>query len=275
MAAAPRATLPPVPLSDYQELRPSVRDARANRAALGWVEAFWTLRAGGEARRILPDGCVDFIFDLGSGYARAVGTMSSSQVIAVPAGTRLFGVRFAPGAAAALIAPAAWELTDVNAELGAVSGVFRLGLAERMAEAASDGQRAQLVNEYLTSTGARVRARDARVKRAIDRLRANDGRCTVAQLAAEAGLSERQLERLFHAHVGVRPKAFARVLRMQRALGELERADAPHAATAHAAGFADEAHLVREFVALTGLAPRRLLAERRVGFVQEPAPAPL
>jgi AraC-like DNA-binding protein len=244
---------------------------RANRELAGWVEAFWTLRSGGEARRILPDGCIDFIFDLSSGQARAVGTMTTSQVVVLPEGTRVFGVRFAPGAAAALIGPAAHELTDESAQLGVVSNALRLGLGERVAEAGSDAVRAALINEYLISSGARVRARDARVRRAVERLRATHGRCAVSELAAETSVSERQLERLFHQHVGVRPKAFARVLRMQRALDALEQPGAVQAAAAQLAGFADQAHLVREVRALTGLSPRRLLYERRVGSVQAPA----
>jgi AraC-like DNA-binding protein len=258
--------------STYQELRAGACDARANRELAGWVEAFWTLRSGGEARRILPDGCIDFIFDLCSGQARAVGTMTTSQVVAAPEGARLFGVRFAPGAAAALIGPAAHELTDASAQLGAVSTALQLGLGERVAEARSDAERVALIDEYLVSAGARVRARDARVRRAIERLRATHGQSAVSELAAETNVSERQLERLFHQHVGLRPKAFARVLRMQRALDALEQPDAQQAAAAQLAGFADEAHLVREFRALTGLSPRRLLHERRVGFVQEAAP---
>jgi AraC-like DNA-binding protein len=223
----------------------------------------------------LPDGCIDFIFDLSSGHARAVGTMTTSQVVRVAEGAHLFGVRFAPGAAAALIGPAAHELTDESAQLGAVSSALRLGLGERVAQARSDEERVALVNGYLLSAGARVRARDARVRRVIERLRATHGRSPVSELAAETDVSERQLERLFHQHVGVGPKAFARVLRMQRALDALEQPDAKQIAAAQLAGFADEAHLVREFRALTGLAPQRLLHERRVGFVQEPAREPL
>ena len=82
-----------------------------------WVDALWTLSASGSTRRILPDGCIDFIFDLSSGRARVVGSMTTSQVIDTSAGAHCFGVRFAPGAAAAFLGEPASALTDTDADL--------------------------------------------------------------------------------------------------------------------------------------------------------------
>ena len=239
-------------------------------ATRGWVEAFWTMTGGGEAARILPDGCVDFIFNLDSGEATAIGTMSASQIVVPSLGARRFGVRFSPGTAGALFEPAAHELTDRSALLADVSrAAARYHLAERIAEARSHADRARIIATYLATGSARSRARDARVLRAISQLRAAPGEQPIAALAADVGVSERQLERLFHAHVGARPKLFARVLRMQRALASLETEAATQAAHAQATRFADKAHLVREFRALTGLTPRGLLAERRLGSARE------
>lgn len=251
-----------MPVSSYAEFQLA--------AAQGWVEAFWTLTGGGEAERVLPDGCVDFIFDLDSGEASAVGTMSTSQIAIPELGSRHFGVRFCPGTAGALIEPAAHELTDGSARLEDVSrAASRYHLAERIAEAHTHAERARIVAAYLATGRGRLRARDARVLRVIEQLRAARSEQPIAALAADVGVSERQLERLFHAHVGARPKLLARVLRMQRALTALETEPATQAAHAQATRFADEAHLVREFRALTGLTPRGLLAERRLGSARD------
>jgi transcriptional regulator GlxA family with amidase domain len=125
--------------------------------------------------------------------------------------------------------------------------------------------------QYLRSSEARLRPFDPRVRRAAEQLRSTAGRKPIAELANEVSLSERQLERLFREHVGTRPKLFARVARMQAALQTLSMspARAACAAAASAAGFSDQPHWVREFRALTGLTPRELLNERRVGFVQD------
>jgi AraC-like DNA-binding protein len=233
-----------------------------------WVDALWTLSASGSTRRILPDGCIDFIFDLSSGRARVVGSMTTSQVIDTSAGARCFGVRFAPGAAAAFLGEPASALTDTDADLDELTRARELCLAERIAEASTDARRAVLITEFLESSRSRLRPLDPRVRRATQQLRNSRGALPIAELAHDLGLSERQLERLFHEHVGTRPKLFARVVRMQTALRWLESSTAYRASGGVAAGFADEPHLVRDFRALTGITPQQLVRERRVGFVQ-------
>jgi AraC-like DNA-binding protein len=232
------------------------------------VEAFWSLEGSGGARRILPDGCMDFIFNLDTGFGVVVGTMNSSQVVTVPAGARRFGVRFAPGAGAAFLDAHASELTDGQASLSEVTKAAAFCLAERVAQAPDDAQRARIVTGFLEDRGSRLRPGDARVHRATDALRRSQGQVPIPELAASVGMSERQLERLFRERVGTRPKLLARVIRMQRALACLESTATYRAARAVEAGFSDESHLVREFRLLTGVTPRQLFHERHVGIVQ-------
>jgi AraC-like DNA-binding protein len=56
--------------------------------------------------------------------------------------------------------------------------------------------------------------------------------------------------------VGVPPKTFARVVRLQRLLEALRSARDPHwSALATWAGYYDQSHLVAEFKELTGVTP--------------------
>jgi AraC-like DNA-binding protein len=240
--------------------------------ALGaWVQAFWSMHATGETRRILPDGCIDFIFNLETGGARAVGTMTTSQLVTVPRGARHFGVRFAPGAAASLIDVRADALCDLDGTLDEVGATARRELAERICEARDDRARARIIADFLRDARSRRRPVDLRLRKATALLQQHHGALAIGELARQVGVSDRHLERLFMERVGARPKLFARVLRMQRALALLEaRTPAEARASAHAlsAGFADEPHLVRDFRALTGLTPQALLRERHVGSVQ-------
>jgi AraC-like DNA-binding protein len=65
----------------------------------------------------------------------------------------------------------------------------------------------------------------------------------------------------------------ARVLRLQHAVSLLGRHRRQGwSALALAAGYYDQAHLIREFKALAGVTPRAFAAERaQVGFVQDGA----
>lgn len=63
------------------------------KALQGIVDGFWSFQGDDRLHRILPDGCLDFLFDLASGDALVVGAMSCAQVIRMPAGWNDFGAR--------------------------------------------------------------------------------------------------------------------------------------------------------------------------------------
>ncbi|MGH6916056.1 MAG: helix-turn-helix domain-containing protein, partial [Geminicoccales bacterium] len=86
-----------------------------------------------------------------------------------------------------------------------------------------------------------------------------DGR--VRDLCRDAGVSERQLRRRFRAAVGYGPKTLDRILRLQRALAlnAAPEARLGLAALAADAGYADQAHMSREFAELSGASPAALL----------------
>ncbi len=83
------------------------------------------------------------------------------------------------------------------------------------------------------------------------------GRVRVDTLAASAGIGVRQLERQFLDAVGLSPKGFIRTARLQHALRMLRDGEAP-AGVAEACGFADQAHLSREFRGVAGVPAREV-----------------
>lgn len=94
------------------------------------------------------------------------------------------------------------------------------------------------------------------VREAIRLVQANRGRVTVGWLAGQVNLSISQLERGFARHVGVGPKLLARQTRVNALAAEAMRLASPQwALLAAKYGYADQAHLAREFRELTGLTP--------------------
>jgi transcriptional regulator GlxA family with amidase domain len=81
-------------------------------------------------------------------------------------------------------------------------------------------------------------------------------------MASAAGLGRRQLERRFLAGVGVPPKMVSRIARFRHAL-ELLRTEPTLrlSIVAMRAGYADQPHLTRDFVALAGVSPARYRRE--------------
>lgn len=136
-------------------------------------------------------------------------------------------------------------------------------LCARLAEARETVDAATILESAIAERLALGDRRHARVELA---LAAADGLASanVNVVAADLGVSERHLRRVFRETVGVSPKAFAKLTRFRRALGAArENARASWASIAAAAGYYDQAHLIAEFRTIAGVTPPTLLGELR------------
>ena len=166
-------------------------------------------------------------------------------------------VRLKPETAPLIFAAGLHELRDAQVELGDFfSHSQTTALIEQLVEAPDTAQRVALVEEFLLS---RIQARfvDPRMQQAAATLR-RDFLLPVHRLAADLGLHERQLLRRFRATFGVSPKRFARIVRLTRVLELRRRWQRTWAQIASECGFADQAHLIRDFHGLTRHAPETL-----------------
>lgn len=105
----------------------------------------------------------------------------------------------------------------------------------------------------------RPHAMDPTVHHAMSAMAADGGVRGIRQIARDMDLSERTLERKFQRTIGVPPKTFARVARLQEAL---RRRDvlASWVESALDCGYYDQAHLIRDAKAIFGLPPEALIA---------------
>jgi AraC-like DNA-binding protein len=100
----------------------------------------------------------------------------------------------------------------------------------------------------------------------VQRITEDPGLQRVTQLAELSGFSERKLQRLFSDYVGVSPKWVMRRARLHEAALRVEAdgaAAVDWAALAADLGYADQAHLTRDFTATLGVPPSRYAAARQ------------
>jgi len=94
------------------------------------------------------------------------------------------------------------------------------------------------------------------VQRVAAYIDSQNGQVRVDDLAFDAGLSARQLRRLFVEEIGLSPKHFCRVIRFRHSVSRL--ADSPRGDWAQVAldcGYYDQAHFINEFRELSGFSP--------------------
>jgi transcriptional regulator GlxA family with amidase domain len=145
-----------------------------------------------------------------------------------------------------------WPLADL-AGRGPAQALVRA-----LQKAGSEVQRFAAAAAWVHAHGhqARAPADRAPAHEAIDRILAAHGQVRMEALARDLGWSPRRLERAFLRDLGIRPKLFARIVRLQAVLarlGEPQRAAAVDLALE--AGYFDQAHLLHDFRALAGRRP--------------------
>jgi AraC-like DNA-binding protein len=205
---------------------------------------------------VLPDGCVDLIWR--DGQVSVAGLDRTARQSAVRGGERIVGIRLRPGMAGAVLGRPASEFLDIQVPLEDVLGSQASELAERL-ELAREPDGEYLLLEGVVAAALAESSPDPLVLAATRRLGFPGSR--VDQLADALGISERQLRRRFHRAVGYGPKTLDRVLRFRRLVDQAEaisEGDQDLARLAAELGYADQAHMTRDCVRLTGVPPARL-----------------
>ncbi|WUI03551.1 AraC family transcriptional regulator [Spirillospora sp. NBC_00431] len=211
------------------------------------------INLGPPLRLRVPDGGVpdreygSFVAGMhdGHGMYLSPGGQRGIQLDVTPLGAyTLFGVPMA-------------HLTNAAADLPDLLGRGARTLVERLAATASWGERFDVLDGFLLRRLDAGPVPDPEVARAW-RLLNGDLGVTVAEIAADVGWSRKHLTSRFREQAGLPPKVMARVIRFQRAIGLLT-GGAGFADAASACGYYDQAHLNREFRALSGCTPGELI----------------
>ncbi|GED96422.1 helix-turn-helix domain-containing protein [Gordonia crocea] len=233
----------------------------------------------------LPSSTVTLIVDLDDGlrlsepgspeprtFRTCLGGMHLDPVTIHHGGTQIgVAAHLGPAAVRALFGMPAGEFWTTNIELSDAAP----GLADRLYESTVEvphDARAAVARHVLADAVASrppVRA-DPDAEQAWRVIQHERGRVTVSNLVAWSCWSARYLTKVFTAEYGIGLKQAARLARFDHARERLESGD-PIATVSAVCGYADQAHLTREFAAITGHPPAQFLAVRAAEFSAEPA----
>jgi AraC-like DNA-binding protein len=242
------------------------------------VECFWLERpATSRVQRVVPDGAVDFIFDLVRAKGIVVGAMTRPCLAPVEAASTTLAIRFRPGGAARFLAIPLDELTDREAPL-ADFWPDAGALAERLAETPHLGSaievlRGRLRSHLSRSTSSRARSADPQVVEVIRLLTSST--TTVGRASESLGCSRQHLAREIRRVTGLSPKQLSRVARCRRVLTLLPEHATDLVGLAAASGYFDQAHMTGEFTRLVGVPPAKYLRERSDSKSPRPTAGPV
>ena len=210
---------------------------------------------------VVPDGCIDLQWLAGAW--RIAGPDREAIIETLAPGTTVVGFRFRPARAGSWLGLVASELVNRRIPLEEVWGAEARHLAERAGEARDIAALARILETTLARRRPSMPARAHHMRAVFELLSrgAPAGKPLLAWLSQELAMSERTLRRQCEDAFGYGPKTLDRILRFQRFLKLVSSArNASAASLALEAGYADQAHLVRESRRLAGATPGEIAA---------------
>lgn len=229
-------------------------------ALTDYIDAFWVVQGATEqikAASILPDGCVDLIFNLGddcktdngileNGKTYLVGTMRTSQESFLSTQHKLMGVRFKPGAFSSF-----YDYTSLDQVANQIID-FEKGLSPDIGKLPQYS--VSYLNNYFLN---RFNNQKNYLFPVINDIRLAMGQISIDELAKRNFVTVRQLERNFKKYIGISPKEFANIIRFEFTLEKIK--NNPQRKNlqdiAYEFGYYDHSHLSNEIKRYTRLNP--------------------
>lgn len=242
-------------------------------ALQSYLQCAWRLRDADPdetAQTVYPDGRCELIVHVATPMRRYTllegwqtqddclfaGQLRSAIRLAAVGPVDCIGLRLQPAAGHLIGGKQLADLTDDVVTLSALNADFAVQLrsaAHHFVRSDEPEPLWRIVHAMIGTT-----LLDARVQSACAELDATDGGLTIDALARHLHMSVRSLQAHFLRDVGITPKEYARVRRLNATVRQLDSADDAISEVAQGKGFSDQAHATRELRRTVGLTPAKL-----------------
>ncbi|MGI8554706.1 MAG: helix-turn-helix domain-containing protein [Dehalococcoidia bacterium] len=215
-----------------------------------------------------PTGTASLILNLGTSFgglpdAFVAGLDTTFAVVERSTPIACIDLKLTPLGAYTLLAQPMDAIAGRAVNLRDLVGASGGQLVEALNEAPDWDERFALLDRFLLHRAEHGPRPSAAVAWAWQRLTDSGGQIPIGELAMEIGWSQRHLIARFRQQVGLPPKTMARIVRFAGVLRHLEAAEAVRwAELAGEHGYADQAHLNRDFREFAGTTPTAFLARR-------------
>jgi AraC-like DNA-binding protein len=247
-----------------------------------FIHRFWAGRFNvhGETefgQSVVPNGCVELIIHLGDEHCMLlrgdewrrspdftlIGVHIRQYEVRFSRPVDAFGIQFHPDGFLNIFGVPAAKVMAGYLDSVHVFDTSFTDFCSRMMEAQDNMQRIRTAEKYLSGMLTKnFRAYDFGA-RAAEVIRRRHGMLTQDELISEVPLSPRQLQRVFRSQYGMTPKEYMRIARLNAVQRYMLAGSVPDFSDiTHACGFADQAHLIREFKSFAGSPPRSFTKQR-------------
>ena len=241
-----------------------------------WSGDFNTRSVRDFSQSVIPNGFVELIIHLTDdncdlykdhewGYSpnhTILGMYTRPYTVRFRKNVKVFGIRFNPEGFNIAFGASSAEFLETFEDMESVGGRVIADYCDSIRECESVALRIRQTEEFLAKRLCNRGATYDYVSCAAAMIRPNE-LMRMTDLYELIPISPRQLQREFKSRMGISPKAYMRLARMnaiQRYLNVDGNPDLTALSYDH--GFSDQSHFIREFRALTGTRPGRFQKER-------------
>lgn len=243
-----------------------------------YVEGYWcidTTLNQPKKERQHPNGGLSLVFNFGddiwtNGEGKGQtcyfeGVTTNSNHLIMSGRVNALGIRFKAGRARQVFRLPLRHIKNVRGDACELFDHGYATLYQRLAECPDHPQRVAIVEGFFTPllNGVSPLKHVEVIDYCLDWFRCRDGKAHVHQLLKSADLGERQLERLFADQVGLSPKQYAGLIRVERARDLLENEAV--ADVSYMLAYSDQAHFSHHFKRVVGYTPGQYQQIKRAG----------
>lgn len=209
---------------------------------------------------VFPDGCIEIIFccNPNNPTATIYGSLLNSRQIHFEPDYEHFAVRFLPEQITTLMSYPIKELTDREVPLSEYISLDRF-IVEKICEAESFIERMMLFKEYINTNTVIEHAPPEFVEYCVKEIYRYKGNITIKDLVQKTGYSDRYLRKKFEEFIGMSPKLFCQIIRVQNSLQILtNRNENLYDDVIYELGYFDQSHFIEEFKKFNILTPTKI-----------------
>ena len=240
----------------YKEYHPNILLAP-------YIETYWVSNdsiQGEETIRILPDGCVDILFnwDAKSFVPNIIGTQTTYLDVIYQHRIRMMGIRFRPCGITAFTRVPIHEFTNTKINISLFDTIFDHWFFENLLEKEDEIEKLEYIDSYFITLLKNIFTVDKQIAHTTNLIIETKGTQPISEILNSVCLCQRQFERKFKTAVGITPKAFSSIIRLQNTRRIISNSSNESLfSIALACGYYDHAHLIREHQRLAGDLPIR------------------
>ncbi|MBA4849214.1 helix-turn-helix domain-containing protein [Emticicia sp. BO119] len=225
-----------------------------------------------------PNGAIELIFNLGTAYHRksleeggtnnsvarpvVIGQMKKMVALELFNNNYVLGIRFTPTGFSAFSHIPANELNDLQVPVNQVFAVKDNLIEERVREASTIYEKIGVILDFLYRNLRKIPSNDL-INKALGEITSRNGDIKINMLADKFGISDKTLESKFKLSVGLTPKEYAKICRLNSFLLKFKQnSQLSLTHLSFETNYYDQSHFIKEFKSFAYFTPKNLLKDK-------------